>query len=422
MLDPMKSVCIVVQNDYRMDPRVRRKAEALVAAGYTVDVLALRASQPEKCYTLNGVNVSTVSLGKKRGSLWRYTFEYGAFFLWAFVRVPLQMRKRRYAVIDVNTLPDFLIFAPVIARLMGAELVLDMHEITPEFVMSKYGIAEGSWMVRLMKWIEKRSIDFADHVITINEPIQDLLIARGLDPSKSTVVMNAADEARFESESRASAPADLTPDSNRFVMMYHGTLTRTYGLDIAVEAFARAHEDMPGAELWILGSGPEESVLRRLIDELGLERKAKLLGSVPSHQVPGLLRTCDIGVLSMRRDALLDYASPNKLSEFIIMGKPVVISRLNAIRHYYSEQALAYFEPNDLAELVAQMVRLYRDAALRARLAERAREEYAPIRWEVMKQRYLGLIGRIVTMRPGVVVSRPHESAVGEDASAREPL
>jgi glycosyltransferase involved in cell wall biosynthesis len=401
VLDPVKSVCLVTQSDYQVDPRVRRKAEALVAAGYTVDVLALRASGREKFYTLNGVNVCTVSLGKKRGSFARYVFEYAAFFLWAFVRVPLQMRKRRYAVIDVNTLPDFLIFAPVIARRMGAKLVLDMHEITPEFYRSKYAIAESSWMVRLMKQVEKRSIDFADHVITINEPIQDLLFARGLDPSKSTVVMNAADEARFASESPSSA--DAGPKSDRFVLMYHGTLTRTYGVDIAVEAFGMAYKDMPGAELWILGSGPEEDVLRRLIRQHALERQAKLLGSVPSTQVSGWLRQCDAGVLSMRRDALLDFASPNKLAEFIIMGKPVVISRLNAIRHYFSENALAYFEPSDAAGLAAQMVRLYRDPGLRTRLAERAREEYTPIRWEVMKQRYLGLIGQFVTVRPGVV-------------------
>src|SRR5206468_3446250 len=120
--------------------------------------------------------------------------------------------------------------------------------------------AEKSWMVRLMKQLEKRSIDFADHVITINEPIQDLLVKRGLEPSKSTIVMNAADEARFAAETRASTVA--SPKSDRFVMMYHGTLTRTYGVDIAVEAFGMAHKEMPGAELWILGSGPEEDVLR----------------------------------------------------------------------------------------------------------------------------------------------------------------
>ena len=82
----MKSVCLVLQRPYDSDPRVRRKAEALVAAGYSVDVLAFAPRPERRRYTLNGVNVLTLPLGKKRGSLLRYLFEYPAFFLWVFVR------------------------------------------------------------------------------------------------------------------------------------------------------------------------------------------------------------------------------------------------------------------------------------------------------------------------------------------------
>ena len=70
----LKAVCLVLQGPYDSDPRVRRKAEALVAAGYSVDVLALRDPTGAKTYTLDGVNVLTVPLGKKRGSLLRYLF------------------------------------------------------------------------------------------------------------------------------------------------------------------------------------------------------------------------------------------------------------------------------------------------------------------------------------------------------------
>src|SRR5207249_8704200 len=127
-------------------------------------------------YTLNGVNVYTIGLGKKRGSLARYIFEYAAFFLWAFVKVPMMMRRRRYAVVDVNTLPDFLIFAPIVAKWMWAKLILDMHEITPELYSSKYRIRENSWILHLLKRLEKMSFNFADHVITVNDPTQDLLV------------------------------------------------------------------------------------------------------------------------------------------------------------------------------------------------------------------------------------------------------
>src|ERR1017187_3307447 len=171
----MKSVCILVQNYYEIDIRVRRKAEALVAAGYTVDVLALASSYSKsKSYILNGVNVNTLSLGKKRGSLVRYVFEYLAFFLWCFFKLAVWMGKRRYSVVDVNNLPDFLVFAGAYAKLRGAKIVFDMHEITPEFYISKYGIKEDSWLIKLLKVIEKASFNFADHVITINEPIMKL--------------------------------------------------------------------------------------------------------------------------------------------------------------------------------------------------------------------------------------------------------
>lgn len=394
----MKTVCLITQSVYDSDPRVRRKAEALVAAGYSVDVLALCPSDGRTAYSVNGVNVRAIALGKKRSSLARYFFEYAGFFAWAFVRVSLQMRRRRYQVVDVNTLPDFLVFAPALARWMGAKIVLDMHEITPEFYMSKYRIARHSLIVRLLTFVERISFNFADRVLTIHEPIQSLLVERGLSRAKSIVVMNAVDEARFERGVDPAAAGTQSPDT--FVMIYHGTLTPIYGLDIAVEAFAIAHQEMPGAELWILGSGTESAPLTALAAQRGLGSKVKMVGQVSPSDIPNWLSKADVGILPIRRDEFLDFAFPNKLPEFIIAGKPVVISRLKAIRHYFTDDALAFFEPNDPSDLARQMRRLYDDKPLRGRLVTAARREYAPIRWDVMKQRYLELVEQVASGVP----------------------
>jgi glycosyltransferase involved in cell wall biosynthesis len=389
----MRSICLVAQSVYDFDPRVRRKAEALIGAGYAVDVLSLRPEGGEPSYTVAGVNVRTMPLGKKRGSHFRYLFEYVAFFFWAAYRLAVQMRTRRYAVVDVNTLPDFLIFAAAPARWMGAKLILDMHEITPEFYMSKYGMTRDSWVVRALTIIERLSFSYADRVLTINEPIQELLVGRRLPRGKSIVLMNAADESRFAT-SDVSPAADGAPD--RFVMMYHGTLTKIYGLDLAIEAFARAHHEMPGAELWILGSGSELQALADLARQHDVASKVRLPGQVPTTDIPGWLSQCDLGLLPIRRDVFLDFAFPNKLSEFIIAGRPVLVSRLEAIRHYFDDEALAFFEPNEPADLARQMQKVYRDRSLRDRLVAHATRQYAPIRWEVMKQRYLELIDRTI--------------------------
>ncbi|HKS35794.1 MAG TPA: glycosyltransferase family 4 protein [Verrucomicrobiae bacterium] len=374
-----------------------RKAEALVSAGYRVDVLALRSSRGgPKAYCLNGVNVYAVSLGKKRGSLARYSFEYFAFFFWALFKLSVLMRNRRYAIVDVNNLPDFLVFAAVFAKWKGAKVVFDMHEITPEFYRSKYGVGPDTLQVRLATVVERASVRFADHVITINEPIRDLIEHRCRPASKPTVIMNSADESIFSSVAGVTSASGATTDPEKFVMMYHGTLTHIYGLDIALEAFGRAQQEMPGAEFWILGNGPEKGALESLARKLGLENKVKFPGTVPPQEIPEWLRRCDVGVLATRQDVFLDYSFSNKLSEYIIVGKPVVSSRLKTIRHYFTEEALAFFEPHNPADLAKQILRMYRDPALRIQHARKAKLEYAPIRWEVMKDRYLALMGGLL--------------------------
>jgi glycosyltransferase involved in cell wall biosynthesis len=394
-----KTICMLLQSHYEFDIRVRRKAEALVAAGYEVDVLALRSpGNPASTFTLCGVNVHTLSLGKNRGSLARYIFEYGAFFIWALAKLFLLDRTRNYAVVEANTLPDFLIFAGAVARWKGALLILDMHEITPEFYISKYGIAQESWLAGLLRWIESASFRYADRVITINAPIQALLESRGLAPEKSMVLMNAVDELMFSREVAAFKP-EPAPEG-RFVFMYHGTLTRMYGLDIAIEAFALAHARMPGAEFWILGSGPEKPALESLVAAHHLESSVRFVGSVFPEQIPAWLCQCDVGLLSTRRNLFLEYSFSNKLSEYIIVGKAVIVSRLKTIRSYFSEEALAYFEPDDAADFAVQMLRLFQSSSLRENQAQQARVEYAPICWEVMKQRYLVLVGHLSGSEP----------------------
>jgi len=407
----MTSVCILLHNHYEVDLRVKRKAEALVAAGYDVDLLALHSSYSKGSeYELGGVKVHTISLGKKRGSLLRYLFEYLAFFMWAAWKVSILMRRKHYRVIDVNNLPDFLVFAALYPKWKGAKVVLDMHEVTPEFYISKYQIKVDSLLVRVLKHIERISFNFADQVINIDQPIEDLLVTRGLARSKSTIISNSVDEDFFHAAAASPAPQKILPQAG-FVMMYHGTVTHIYGLDIAIEAFAKVHHEMPGAEFWILGKGSEMKALEQLTNQLGLKEKVRFVGLLLPKEIPHWLKRCDIGVLPTRQDVFLDLSFSGKLSEYIITGKPVVASRLKSTRYYFSEDSLAFFEPHNAIDLGQQMLRLYRDPSLRHKLAKAAMENFAPLRWEVMKQRYLRLMGDI-TGRELAEPDEPCPSAV----------
>ena len=148
-------------------------------------------------------------------------------------------------------------------------------------------------------------------------------------------------------------------------MMYHGTVTHIYGLDIALQGFAKVHQDMPGAEFWILGTGTEMKALETLAGELGVTSKVRFLGLVRPQEIPSWMKRCDVGVLATRQDIFLDLSFSGKLSEYIIMGKAVIASRLKTIRYYFAEDALGYFEPHNPSDLAKQMIGLYRDPARR---------------------------------------------------------
>jgi glycosyltransferase involved in cell wall biosynthesis len=230
--------------------------------------------------------------------------------------------------------------------------------------------------------------------------------------------MNSVDEGIFASARKVSVGGEANPGKRRFVMMYHGTLTHIYGLDIAIEAFAIARDRLEGAEFWILGNGPEKAALQELCLKRELGDRVKFLGSVLPEQVPQLLAQCDAGVLATRRDIFLDFSFSNKLSEYIIMGKAVISSRLRAIRHYFTEDALAFFEPNNPASLAEQMVQVYQSTELQERLKRRAAEEYAPICWEVMKERYLTMVQNLTRPKSETKKSAKRELQVAGPAHA----
>ena len=97
---------------YEEDPRVRREAEALVAAGRPVEVFALRREGDPATGTVDGVRVHRLDVQRHQGAgLGRYLREYLSFFVRAAVAATAANRRARFALVQVHTLPDFLVFA-----------------------------------------------------------------------------------------------------------------------------------------------------------------------------------------------------------------------------------------------------------------------------------------------------------------------
>ena len=186
------------------------------------------------------------------------------------------------------------------------------------------------------------------------------MIRRGVPAEKCSVVMNVADEEIF----RPPVRRPVAPDT--FSLIYHGTVTRRYGLDLAVRAIATLRDEIPGIRLTILGKGDAMPELAALRSELRLERNVELRDEyVHAEQLPDLIARADLGIVPYRDDVFTDGLLPTKLMEYAAMGVPCVAARTTAIEAYFLDTMVAFFTPGDADDLASRVRALYESPELR---------------------------------------------------------
>ncbi|MEC9466354.1 MAG: glycosyltransferase, partial [Myxococcota bacterium] len=264
-----KKICMVAYTHYHQDARPRRAAEALVARGDEVDFLGLAQEGLPARESVGGVQLYNLRTRKYRGGgKLRYVTSYLDFFLRCLMWITKHQLTRRYDVIYLHTMPDFIVFSSSLARLLGARVVLDVHDMMPELFLSKFELPGSHPLIRFLKLQERLSCRFADHVVCVHEPHRELLEERCAVKSRDvSVLMNLPDPTVFGADKKR-----LVLDETRAPrLVYHGTVARRLGLDLALRAFVRVRETYPEARFDIYGGGDASEDVRALVAELGLE-------------------------------------------------------------------------------------------------------------------------------------------------------
>lgn len=389
-------VLMAAYTNYRRDPRVRREAEALVECGHRVVFLACRQDGEPHRETIAGVEViKTPGLKHGRTSMPMYMLDYAAFFLMIFAH--LLAHPRRYGLIHVNNMPDFLVFATWLPRLFGTPVIHDVHDLMPELFQEKFRSAEAHWIVRGLKWQERWAGRFASSVLTVEERLKDILAQRGVPREKIHVLMNLPDDRIFAP--REAAPAK--PDGAPFVLVYHGTLAHRLGLDIAIHAVAQARARVPRLELRIIGAGEERDALMALRDRLGLGDAVRFSeGFVPVQQIPALIADADVGLIPLRLSSGTDIMLPTKLLEYVSMGIACITPKTGTIARYFDDRMVEFFDAGNIDSLAAAIVALHADPTRRASLSREAWERFgARYTWTRHKTVYTQLVDGLLAQR-----------------------
>src|SRR3990172_1047130 len=354
------------------DPRVRREAETLVRRGHAVTVVCNREPDRPTAESIGGVSVVRVPIEIRRGGPLRYLYQYLVFFLLATVAV----RRLRPQCMHVHSVPDFLAFVALGPKLRGIPVTLDLHEALPELILARF--PSSRLAVRLARAAERLSAGFADRLIVVNDTIRDLVASRGVSLDRITVVYNSPDAL-----AGSVTPSDPLHPIAVLRLVYAGSVDRERDLETLIRAVAVLRTTTSTA-LAIYGRAEPRyrAYLDGLLDGLGLGETVRFGGELSADRVLSHLMQSDVGVVTYARNPLTEVALPNKVFEYVLLDKPLVLPDLRAMRHAFAEAAW-FYRPGDPEDLAAKIREATRSGGASQSRRERARAVYHATRWEV---------------------------------------
>jgi glycosyltransferase involved in cell wall biosynthesis len=385
---------VLVLRQYLFDDvRVSREIRALISAGHEVDIVCVAGPGEPYLERRGPLTIRRLPFSEKRAGVTTYLARYGGFLLVAMALACVLHLRRRYDLVQANSLPDTIVFAALAPKLLRTPVLLDLQETMPEFFATKFGRPMDSRPVKLVGAAEQSSIRFADHVITCTDQMRDAFVGRGADPGEIDVILNSTDESRWDPD---HPPTPL----EGFTLICHGTMEDRYGLDTLVEATALLRDEIPDLRVRIYGDGPFRPRLLELIRTHGLEDRIWVAdGYVPYDELIGAIAGADVGIVAMKRDAFRDLTHCNKMFDFITMGVPAAVSRTMSVEAYFDEDSFGWFESANAEDLARAVRELHADPDRRRRLVEHARSVAEPYRWPHQREHYLSVVDRLLARR-----------------------
>lgn len=395
--DAVPHILVVVYEAYARDSRVRRHCRALVAAGFAVEVLAVRDARSSAAAREDGVAYSPLRVRKYRGtSQLSYIAAYLAFTLDAMFAVVARVRRGTVDLVYVNNPPDLLVYAALPARMRRIPVVMDIHDLMSELYGAKFG-RSGGLLPPVISWVQRASFRFADALVTVHDLYRDRIaaIAGGSKPVVS--VWNVPDTSGWAAigDTRAAAPLDDGPELR---LGHHGTIVKRFGVATALEAMAILRARGLPVTLTILGDGDFAPEVEARIRALRLDEVVRFDRRMFSaDDLPEFTAGIDIGIAPYEPSPFTEGSLPVKVLEYVSLGVPAIVTGTEMVRRHLS--GAVRIISGSSAEELADAVEELRDPEVRRRYREAGRAVAHEFDWAAQREQLVSLVRSEVARR-----------------------
>ncbi|MCP4572408.1 MAG: glycosyltransferase family 4 protein [bacterium] len=339
-----------------------------VQAGWHVDQVCCTYEGAEAAETVDGIHIH------RRGH-----WSVANFVLPGVVRGLLKEHRYDLLLEDINKLPFYTPLysggVPVLAvvpHLFGTTVYREANAVLASYV----------WLAEQLIPPVYRNVDFE----VISPSTRDDLIARGLDGDRIRTVYCGLEHERF-------ALADPPPRSATPLVVCWSRLRRYKSTDVAIRAFARIHRELADARMLVMGRGPDEERLRKLVTKLGLDDVVDFHGFMPWEELVGHLHRAHVFLNPSPKEGWgLTVVEANAC------GLPVVASDRPGLKDSVRDGETGDLVPYaDDAAFAAKALELLRDPELWRRRSEAARAWARTFSWERCAQESLEIFDQVAT-------------------------
>lgn len=245
------------------------------------------------------------------------------------------------------------------------------------------------WTLRHYTRLERREIRRVDAVLTVSQPMTDILEGR-FGPLPATVIMNGASEC-----------LEPSPEIGRPVRLF---FQGSFGYERNLPALVRAMGALRGrATLTLQGWGGIADELHAIVAEEGLADVVRFMDRCGPEQVVSCARAFDVGMIVHRGDTPnLTIAAPNKLHDYLGAGLAIAASDLPGLRSVLDGSGAAVFiDPTSPETIAASLEPLLAAPERIADMKAAAHALCATLCWAEQARRLVGVYLRILRREAG---------------------
>ena len=298
---------------------------------------------------IGNVRVFRVGFGSYSGSYYGRTLEKFLFIPLAFIKGFFLHRRNRYAVfwsLMASRASAPALFLKFCFPRVPFFLTIQEGD-TPEYAHKRAG-----FLLRLWRLVFR----YADRTQVISSYLRDFCVREGADKDRIDIIPNGVDVSLFSKifsdDDKQTLLNQLGITKNAQVIVSASRLVPKNGIDVILKAQRHLQKDGLGVTVLLLGTGPEEDMLRRYADAHSLS--VVFAGDIKHEELPRYFAVSDVFVRPSRSEGL-----GTAFLEAMAAGLPIIGTPVGGIVDFLRDGETGLFCEVKNPESIAEKIKIY---------------------------------------------------------------